>query len=100
MPYNDTMKLSHKHRQILDRIFQDPVSGTIKWSDIENLLIALGVEITEGSGSRVRADFGNFLSVYHRPHPGNEAVKGAVRAVRDDLIRYGVAPKNIKEKHS
>jgi len=30
-----------KHRQTLEAIFADPVSGSIKWRDVEALLIAL-----------------------------------------------------------
>lgn len=86
------MKLSRKHRQTLERIFENPVSGTIRWNDIESLLRVLGAEITEGRGSRVRINYGSFLSVYHRPHPRPETVKGAVKALRNDLTRLGITP--------
>lgn len=85
------MKLGRKHRQTLIRVFQNPVPGTIRWDEIEALLKAVGVKITEGAGSRIRVNFGPFLSVYHRPHPRPTAVKGAVRAVRYDLMRLGIA---------
>ncbi len=90
------MKLSRKHRRVLERIFLDPVSGTIKWDDIEGLLKAVGAQISEGAGSRIRVDFGSFLSVYHRPHPSPDAVKGAVKAVRNDLTRLGVTPGKVE----
>ena len=86
------VKLNKKHRQTLERIFTDAVSGTIPWVDIEALLRAIGAEITQGRGSRVRVNFGNFLSVYHRPHPRTETVKGAVKSMRYDLERLGVTP--------
>jgi len=81
----------------LKRIFEDPVSGTIRWSDIENLFRAVGAKITQGKGSRIRVNFGKFLSVYHRPHPKPETVKGAVKSVREDLIRLGMAPKEVEK---
>jgi len=34
-------------------VFARPVSGSIKWSDIEFLFIALGAEIHEREGSRI-----------------------------------------------
>lgn len=91
------MLLTRKHHRTLERIFQDPVLGTIRWAAIEALLLAVGATITEGAGSRIRVNFGPFLSVYHRPHPRPEAVKGAVRAVRHDLIRLGVQPDRVEE---
>jgi hypothetical protein len=39
------------HRQTLDKIFANPVSASIKWRDVEALLVALGAEVSEGSGS-------------------------------------------------
>jgi hypothetical protein len=31
-------------------VFADPVSGSIKWREIETMLIALGAEMSVGSG--------------------------------------------------
>jgi hypothetical protein len=44
----------HRHRKTFQAIFKDPVVSNILWSDIEALLAALGAEISEGRGSRVR----------------------------------------------
>jgi hypothetical protein len=57
--------------------------------DIENMLIALGAEITEGSGSRVRIFLGGVRAVFHRPHPQKETDKGAVKSVRRFLEAAG-----------
>lgn len=46
--------MNARHRKTLKAIFTDPVSGSIKWRDVEALLLALGAEMSEGSGSRVR----------------------------------------------
>ena len=97
IPYFNTMRLSKKHQRTLKRIFENPVSGNIRWSDIESLFRAVGAEITQGKGSRVRVNFGKFLSVYHRPHPRPETVKGAVRSVREDLQRLGITPKEVEK---
>jgi hypothetical protein len=84
------MDLSKKHRQTLDRIFHDPIRSDIVWKDIEKLLIALGADITEGKGSRVRIYLNGVRAVFHRPHPQKETDKGALRSMRRFLNEAGV----------
>jgi len=45
--------MNSKQKKILKSIFTNPVSSSISWKDIENLLIAVGCDISEGRGSRV-----------------------------------------------
>ncbi len=85
-------RLNKRHRRTLDRIFARPTSGTIKWSDIETLLKALGAELKERQGSRVRILWNGEIQVFHRPHPSSEADKGAVADVRDWLERNRERP--------
>ena len=59
-----------KHQKTLQAIFENPVRSNILWKDIENLLIAIGAEISEGRGSRVRIFLNGVRAVFHRPHPG------------------------------
>lgn len=70
--------MNRKHRRTLEAVFADPVRANIEWADIEALLEALGAEISEGSGSRVRIALGGVRAVFHRPHPGKEADRGSV----------------------
>ncbi|MDR2952999.1 MAG: type II toxin-antitoxin system HicA family toxin [Treponema sp.] len=51
-------------------------------ADIEGLLTALGSEISEGSGSRLRVKLNGVRAVFHRPHPQKTTDKGAVLSVR------------------
>ena len=67
-------------------IFDDPVRADIPWSDIESLMKAMGAEITEGRGSRVRIFLNGVRAIFHRPHPHKEADRGTVRAVRRFLM--------------
>jgi len=67
-----------------------PVRSNIAWSDIESLLLALGAEITEGRGSRVRIALNDVRAVFHRPHPENVTDKGAVKSMRRFLTEAGV----------
>jgi hypothetical protein len=81
--------VNRKQRKIFDSIFQTPTSGTIKFSDIEKLLTSLGVKVIEGSGSRVAFEFSGLKLFVHRPHPGKEARKYQVEAVREFLELAG-----------
>lgn len=58
-------------------------------TDVESLFLALGAEITEGSGSRVRIALNGVRSVFHRPHPEKETDKGAVKSIRRFLLEAG-----------
>jgi len=84
--------VNSKHRQTLQAVFSDPVSGNIEWRRIESLLIALGCEVVGGRGSRVTFVKGEAKAAFHRPHPGKEALKYRVVAVRDFLELLGVKP--------
>ena len=81
-----------KHRRTLEAIYRHPVSGTIDWSAIETLLVAVGAEIQERAGSRVAVILEGQVHVFHRPHPSPEADKGAVRDVRAMLREAGIEP--------
>ena len=81
-----------KHQKTLRAIFSDPVKANILWADIEALLIALGAEREEGSGSRVRYFLNGIRAVFHRPHPQKETDKGAVKSVRRFLEEGGIKP--------
>lgn len=79
-----------KHRRILADVFATPVKSSIQWRDIEKMLLALGAEITEGSGSRVRISLNGVRAVFHRPHPRKETDKGAVVSLRRFLLSANV----------
>ncbi len=46
--------MNSKQKKTLAAVFKDPVSGTIEWAAIENLLVAAGADLIEGNGSRVK----------------------------------------------
>jgi hypothetical protein len=90
--YPGTMALSSKHRRTLQAVFDDPGRSDVPWADVERLLSALGAEISEGRGSRVRVALGGVRAVFHRPHPQRETGKGALKSVRRFLSEAGVQP--------
>ena len=86
------MSMMRKHRKTLHAIFTEPVRANIPWADIEALLVALGAERDEGSGSRVRFVLNGIRAVFHRPHPQKETDRGAVKSVRRFLEEGGIRP--------
>lgn len=82
--------MNNKHSKILETIFNDPVKSDIFCSDIEKLFTALGAEVTEGNGSRVRVHLNGVKAVFHKPHPERVTDKGAVKSVRKFLENAGV----------
>ena len=84
--------MDRKHRKTLEAIFEKPERANIVWRDVEILFIALGAEISEGNGSRVRVALKDVRAVFHRPHPRKETNKGAVKSVRRFLEAAGVKP--------
>ena len=84
--------MNARHRKTLEAIFARPERSDIAWRDIESLLVALGAEVSEGNGSRVRVALHGVRAVFHRPHPQKETEKGAVKSVRRFLLEAGVQP--------
>ena len=84
--------MNKKQRQMLQKIFEKPERSDISWYDIEGLFIALGAEVTEGKGSRVRMALNDVRAVFHRPHPARVTNKGPVKSVRRFLLESGVKP--------
>ena len=84
--------MQKKHQRTLELIFARPVSGSIKWRDIEALFTALGAEITEREGSRVGVKLFLDRRVFHRPHPSPDTDKAAVESIRKWLETHGVKP--------
>ena len=81
-----------KQRRTLKRIFEKPERSDISWRDIESIFTALGANISEGKGSRVRVALNGVRAVFHRPHPNRITNKGAIRSVRRFLQEAGVKP--------
>ena len=84
--------MSRRHQKTLALVFTRPVSGGIKWRDIEALLVALGAEVTEREGSRVGVKLFDDRRVFHRPHPSPDTDKAAVESIRKWFEVNGVSP--------
>ena len=88
------MNIAKKHRRTLQSIFERPTRANIRWLDIEQFFKAAGAEISEGSGPRVHIKLGNQIKTFHRPHPGKEAKRYAIEAVRIFLQDHPITPKD------
>lgn len=86
------MRLGGKHRKTLRAIFEAPTRSDVVWTDIEKLLRALGAEISEGRGSRVRVYLNGVRAVFHRSHPRKETDKGALKSMRRFQTEAGIEP--------
>jgi hypothetical protein len=73
-------------------IFARPVSGNVRWTDIEALFVELGAFIAEREDSRVCVELFDEARIFHRPHPAPDTDKGAVAAIRKWLEENGVTP--------
>jgi hypothetical protein len=91
--YRDSINwVNSKQKRTFSSILADPISASIAWKDIESLFIALGAEIIEGSGSRVRFHKEGVVASFHRPHPKKEAKPYQVKDARAFLKQLGVKP--------
>ncbi len=91
-------RLSHsagvnsRQTRTLAAVFTNPVPARIEWSAIESLLLAVGCEMIEGNGSRVRFVRKGVIASFHRPHPARHAKRYQVRDAREFLTKLGVVP--------
>ena len=84
--------MNKTHRKTLNAIFSKPTPKTLEWQKIENLFIAVGANVIEGKGSRVRFELNNVVATFHRPHPQKEAKPYQVRDAKAFLEQIGITP--------
>lgn len=85
--------MNKKHDRTLESIYKTPVQSNVSWKDCVALLEALGAELEEGTGSRVRIALKGVRAVFHKPHPQKELDKGALVSLRKFLENAEVKPK-------
>ncbi len=79
-------------RKTLEKVLANPVNGTIEWSRIESMLKAIGCKVVEGAGSAVTFDCEGRRMTLHRPHPGKQALRYRVMAVREFMDSMRIQP--------
>ncbi len=91
--------MSHKHKNLLETIFRDPVSGNIHWRQIESLLRHLGAEIESLSGARLRVTLNGFEGILHRPHHSNVLKRQHVLHLREYLAHARMTPSQYENRN-
>ena len=84
--------MNNMQRNTLQVLYRNPVVNNLEFKKIESLLVALGAELIEGEGSRVRFVLNGVVATFHRPHPNKEAKPYQVRDARNFLTQAGVKP--------
>jgi hypothetical protein len=84
--------MSHKHENLIQSIFRDPISANIHWREVESLLHHLGAQVESLSGARVHVKLHGHEDVLHRPHHGNTLDRSGVKILREFLARARVTP--------
>jgi hypothetical protein len=87
-------ELNSKQRKTLVDIFTTPIKSDILWKNVESLFVALGGEVSQGRGSRVRVLLNGVRAVFHQPHPQREAPRGTIKGVRDFLESAGISDRD------
>lgn len=81
-----------RHAKTLQAVFKKPTGAGIVFAEIEALIIALGGEVRERTGSRVVFELEGKRLHLHRPHPGKDAKRYQVEEARELLEAGGVRP--------
>jgi len=84
--------MNSRQTKTLQVIFSKPTPSTLEWAKLESLLLALGCNVIEGRGSRLRFEYNGIITAFHRPHPAKEAKPYQVEQARDFLTAIGVKP--------
>lgn len=84
--------MNTRHRKTLLAVYAEPVPASLPFSEFEALFRALGSEIEEGHGSRMSVLLKGERAHFHRPHPGKEARRYQLRAVREFVERLEITP--------
>lgn len=92
--------MSHKHRNVLQAIFQDPIHGNVQWREVESLLTHLGASLEPSHGARFRVVLNGREFFVHHPHHGNEFGKQEIKLLREHLAAAGVSLSTYDEKNA
>ena len=82
--------MNSKHRKTLALLHVQPTPKTLAWVDIEALLVALGAQRVNRSGSAVGFELNGVRLDVHRPHPQKEAKPYVVKNAAQFLKLAGV----------
>lgn len=76
-----------KKDKLLDRFLAQPIKKDLTFNELENLLISLGYQKIQGSGSRVKfyhQQYDNLINL-HKSHPNNALKEYLIRQIQEKL---------------
>jgi len=88
--------MNSQNRATLAALFRSPTPKDLEWGDVERLLKALGGQVTQGRGSRMRVAPETQVWVIHRPHPRPELRAYQILDIRDRLESLGITPDTVE----
>ena len=90
--------MSHKHRNLLEAIFREPICSNIQWREVESLLKHVGADIEPSHGARFRVLLNKHEFFLHHPNHSNEFGKQEIKHLRECLAGAGVTPSAYEEQ--
>ncbi|MCL2161442.1 MAG: type II toxin-antitoxin system HicA family toxin [Betaproteobacteria bacterium] len=90
--------MKSRHLKTLREVFDRPTRSNIVFSEMETLVLALGGNVVEREGARIKIVIKGAVWRAHRPHPGKEAKKYQVEEFRELLEFIGVTPQTAGER--
>ena len=90
--------MSHKHRNVLQAIFTDPISANLHWREVESLLHHLGASIEPGHGARFRVILNRHEFTVHHPHHGSAMGRNDIKYLREHLVVAGATLSRYDEQ--
>ncbi len=82
--------MNSKQQKTFESLLVNPVKKNIKWTDVAKLIIAVGGEVKQGDGSRIRIVFDDYSLNIHSPHPQKELEPYQIRAIRTLFVEQGI----------
>lgn len=82
--------MNKKQRKTYEALFTNPIRRNIVWDDVVSLIEALGGNVIQGDGSRVRFSLNGISLNIHSPHPQKELKRYQVKDVRTFLLKAGI----------
>ncbi|MDR2892946.1 MAG: type II toxin-antitoxin system HicA family toxin [Deltaproteobacteria bacterium] len=82
--------MNSKHLKTLQTVYALPTIKDLDWKDLETLFTALGAEIIEGDGSRVKFVLNGKVIRFHRPHKPKTARAYQIELAREFFESMGI----------
>ena len=87
--------MANKQRKVLNALMEGALPANLSWNDIRSLFTALGANVKQGRGSRIRVTLKGVHGNFHEPH-NNKCGKGRAGDVRTFLNNAEVSDEDLR----